>query len=342
MTPDDPALGTLLLPFQRELLQWPAGTAFLRARCNPALLREAPPQLVCEQTFKPDADALSSAGLTVTPSLEGRHALVLVLPPRQRDEARALIARAIDMIQPGGRVVVAQGNNEGARSIEQDLARIAGPLQTLTKNRCRVFWTEPLDGPINAALCAEWLALDAVRPIGDGRFVSRPGLFAWDRIDAASALLARHLPSDLRGSAADLGAGFGYLSAGLLDRCNRLERIDLYEAEARALDLARINLRAHESRVNIHYHWHDVTAGLPHEYDIIVTNPPFHTGAGRERPDIGRRFIAVAAEALKSGGQLWLVANRHLPYETALSSGFGQVRTVAQEAGFKIIQATRR
>ena len=96
MTPDDPALEALLLPFQRELLQWPAGgTAFLRARCNPTLEQQAPLGLVCEQTFKPDADALSSAGLLVTTCLEGRHALVLALPPRQRDEARALIARAL-------------------------------------------------------------------------------------------------------------------------------------------------------------------------------------------------------------------------------------------------------
>ncbi|WP_330970411.1 methyltransferase, partial [Lysobacter sp. A3-1-A15] len=154
-----------------------------------------------------------------------------------------------------------------------------------------------------AALAAQWAALDAVRPIAEGRFLSRPGVFAWDRIDPASALLAQHLPADLAGHAADLGAGFGYLSAELLTRCPHIHALDLFEAERRALDLARRNLAGFEQRAEagprIGYHWHDVTTGLPQAYDVIVSNPPFHTQSRADRPDIGRRFIAVAAEALK-------------------------------------------
>jgi len=60
-----------------------------------------------------------------------------------------------------------------------------------------------------------------------------------------------------------------------------------------------------------------------------------------DRPDIGRRFIAVAADALQPGGRLWLVANRHLPYESILTASFGSARIVAQEQGFKIIEAIK-
>jgi 16S rRNA (guanine1207-N2)-methyltransferase len=265
----------------------------------------------------------------------------MMLPPRQRDEARALMARAIATTQPGGRVMASVSNDEGARSSEGDLAKLAGPLNTLTKNKCRVFWTEPLQGPVDTALAAEWSALDAVRPVADGRYVSRPGVFAWDRIDPASALLVKHLPSDLAGCAADLGAGFGYLSVQLLTRCPRILHLDLYEAEQRALDLAKTNLAALTTRATLEFHWHDVTAGLPHHYDVIVTNPPFHTQSSADRPDIGRRFITSAAAALNPGGSLWLVANRHLPYEAVLTESFGKVRTVAQEHGFKIVEAIK-
>jgi 16S rRNA (guanine1207-N2)-methyltransferase len=169
-------------------------------------------------------------------------------------------------------------------------------------------------------------------------------VFAWDRIDPASALLAKHLPSELSGRAADLGAGFGYLSAELLTRCARIDTLDLFEAEQRAIELAERNLASFASRAQIHFpkihfHWHDVTAGLPNTYDVIVTNPPFHTQSRADRPDIGRRFIAVAAESLRPGGRLWLVANRHLPYEEILNDKFGTVKTVVQEHGFKIIEA---
>jgi 16S rRNA (guanine1207-N2)-methyltransferase len=91
----------------------------------------------------------------------------------------------------------------------------------------------------------------------------------------------------------------------------------------------------------LNYRWHDVSSGLPDEYDVIVTNPPFHAQRAIDRPDIGKRFIAVAADSLRPGGSLWLVANRHLPYEAVLSHSFDSVRTVVQRHGYKIISAVR-
>jgi 16S rRNA (guanine1207-N2)-methyltransferase len=342
---DDLPLETLFLPLMDGHLAWPEGGGlFLRARAGQPLQARSWPGLLCQQTFAPDAAALERLQqrlLTDDPTPDRKFPLVLVLPPRQRDEARALLARAVQWTQAGGRIVACISNNEGARSGEGDLERIAGPVTTLTKNKCRVFWTGPIAGPHDAALAAHWLQLDAVRPIGDGRFVSRPGVFAWDRIDVASDLLAAHLPADLAGRAADLGAGYGYLSVELLERCAGIVSLDVYEAERRALDLARRNLSAYEQRAAIRYCWHDVTSGLTDHYDVIVCNPPFHTHARTDRPDVGRRFIAAAAEALRPGGRLWMVANRHLAYERALGAGCDRVRIVKQQHGFKIVEAVK-
>lgn len=368
----DPALETLFLPFSEGRLAWPEDKVlFLRARDGWPLHRQPTAGLVCEQTFKPEADALQRSGLIVCNdgALEDagvaggngvehassiRYPLVLLLPPRQRDESRALMARAVAACAPGGRVLACVANNEGAKSAEDDLRRIAGSVSTLTKNKCRVFWTGPLhvpspdpaapatpSVPLAAELVREWRQLDRIRPIADGRLLSRPGVFAWDRIDAASALLAECLPADLSGRAADLGAGIGYLGLELLHRCSAITALDLYEAEARALELARRNLLPHAGRVELGFHWHDVTTGLPAQYDVVVTNPPFHGQGRADRPDIGRRFIAAAANALRPGGRLWLVANRHLPYEAVLQEHFSQVRTVATRDGFKVVEAVR-
>lgn len=342
----DVALETLLLPFADGTLAWPAAdrVLFLRARHGPGLPADAAGWRV-EQSFRPAADALLAAGIPVEPEhATGDFDLVLALPPRQRQESRALLARAWQRLAPGGVLVAAQRNDEGARSLQGDIAALFGAVQAASKHHCRVVIARrgdaapPSDGA--DALAAAWLADDAPRAVGPTGLLSRPGVFAWDHVDPGSALLVEHLPSDLVGRAADLGAGIGVLSLALLSRCPGIASLDLYEAEARALSLARANVDARDPDIPVGYHWHDVTRGLPARYDSIVSNPPFHVGREPD-PALGQAFIAAAAAALAPGGRLWLVANRQLPYEAALGAGFASVRCVVARDGYKIIEARR-
>ena len=339
----DPSLAALLHPFVNGLLPWSTRALFLRARAGIAGHGRG---FVATQPFRPEAVSLQRAGIELLEEdalPAAAFPLVLVLPPRQREEARALLAKACAAVAPGGMVVAAVANDEGAKSREADLKQLAEGVTTLSKHHCRVFWTRP-DAVFDSAILVPWAKADAPRRVISpnvpaGSFLSRPGVFAWDRVDAASAMLAEALPNDLGGLVADFGAGWGYLSMQVLARCPTIVSLDLYEADARALALAEANLA--DAPVPVTCHWHDVAAGVAERFDAIVCNPPFHALGRGDRPDIGRAFIATAASALKPGGRLWLVANRHLPYEHALGEGFAQVSTLAQNAGFKIVQATK-
>jgi 16S rRNA (guanine1207-N2)-methyltransferase len=340
----DAALEALFVPFDTGQLSLPVDgrVLFLRARDGFRLREMTRPGWVCEQSFKPFANALERSGLRLAaPDANDHYPLVLVLPPRQRDEARALFAQAVSRAMPGGVVLAAIPNAEGAKSGEADLTRLAGPLRQLSKHKCRVFWTQPLGDGVDRAVLDEWQELDVPRRNAAG-YMSRPGLFAWDRVDTASALLAEHLPTELTGRVADLGAGYGYLSSRLLARCAGVTAVDLYEAEARALEPARMNLvqaqRDAARPIAFSLHWHDVTQGLPLRYDAIISNPPFHQGRA-DLPELGRTFINTAADALLPHGRFWLVANRHLPYEATLAARFNEVRNVFMQDGFKVIEA---
>lgn len=345
---DDAPLQALMLPLSQGSLAWPRdGGMFLNARTGHALFGQPLPGLVAQQSFKPEADALERDGIPVQPDIgEGEFDVVLLLPPRQREARQALFAKAIDHCREGGVVVASVANAEGAKSAEKEFKQLAGIDGQLTKHHCRVFWGRKDAARIDTGLLARWREADAPRRVLDprvpeGGFTTRPGVFAWDRVDPASALLAGHLPNDLAGEGADLGAGWGFLAGEVLRRSPGVRGLDLHEADARALDLARANLASKVSPATLGFHWHDVTTGLPKQYDFIVSNPPFHAQGRADRPELGQRFIEVAARALRPRGRLFLVANRHLPYEQSLRAGFADVRVLAEAGGFKVIAARR-
>lgn len=334
----NPALDTLLLAFSgEEGLRFPSRALFIGAQPHPEL--KACPDPTGWQPLKPFADAWERAGFArADEPPDGKWPLVLVLPGKSRDETLAWFALARDHLQPGGRIVCAMPNTVGAARFEKELAKATGTITSIQKHKCRAFHAVD-DGMWNEGLFDEWRELGRPRAVPGTDFIAQAGVFSCDHVDPGSRFLADHLPAALSGTVADLGAGWGFLSDAALRRWPNLERIDLFEADSRALDCARRNLAGYA--LQSRFHWHDVTAGLPGTYDVVLTNPPFHSGRATD-VDLGRAFISSAAAALKRGGRLLLVANRQLPYEAVLDRlGFAW-RKPAENPTYKLLFAERR
>ncbi|MCB1359000.1 MAG: class I SAM-dependent methyltransferase [Maritimibacter sp.] len=266
-------------------------------------------------------DAWATAGYNVTRAPEGDFAAALVVLPRARDAQKALIAEAAARAP----LLLVDGQKHDGVDTMLKAVRARAPLAgTLAKAHGKLFWFE-------GAGFDAWTG--AAREV-DG-FVTRPGVFSTNGPDKGSRALVEVLPL-LKGTVADLGAGWGFLARHIL-KSDAVTRLHLVETDAVALDCARENL----DDLRADYHWADATRWTPpggERLDAVVTNPPFHRDRAGD-PGLGRAFIAAAAGLLAPAGSLWMVANRHLPYEDTLAALFRDVAEVGGTPGFKVIQA---
>lgn len=281
------------------------------------------------QPWKPAADALTKQEVRIVDASEGPYDVAFVRLQRQRERHLADLARAFEAVRPGGTLAVCGPNALGGARLVDDFRAMGVEGSANSKRKCRlVVATRPPSLDLG-----KWTALDAPRHVAAIDAWSAPGIFAWDRLDPASELLLRSLPS-LSGRIAELGAGWGALARAILARATGVE-LDAYEADSRALDCLRKNAPSANAI------WHDVTTGLPGgPYDAIVSNLPFHDPRGEDRA-LAEKFARAARDALAQGGAFYAVANVHLPYEKPLDAVFGRVERIAAEAGYKVFRCSR-
>ncbi|TPW32429.1 class I SAM-dependent methyltransferase [Martelella alba] len=329
-------LKTLFHPFENGVLDMPASGRALFYGAEPGfrLPQGFGAEICAVQPLKSLFDGLKTAGVSVAPERgEGPFDLSLVLLTKHRGENENHIADALANTVPGGLIVIAGAKEEGVQSMRKRLSGLIDGVESMPKYHGVVIWFARPEKP-EAAIAA--LTHPAVEI--DGRFTTVPGLFSHDRIDEGSRLLGERLPEDFAGLAADFGAGWGYLSAMLIETAPRLGGLDLYEADHRALERARVNLAGKSDHMPVKYFWQDLTAGpVKTRYDLIIMNPPFHAAGQAAEPALGQTIIETACAALKPGGKLMLVANRGLPYEDILAKNCRQHGEDYRNARFKIL-----
>ncbi|MBP1843162.1 16S rRNA (guanine1207-N2)-methyltransferase [Rhizobium petrolearium] len=331
------ALKTLFHPFATEAVPMPGeGTRviFLGAEAGSALPEEFGAQITAVQPFRPLFRALGEGAV---PEPEGEnYDGALVLCGKHRSENEDRVAEALQRVKPSGVIVIAGGKEDGIQPLRNTLLKLGLQIDYTPKYHGVAIW---LVRPQNAD--AAITALKKMPVTVEDRFEAAPGMFSHDRVDPGSELLAGRLPTDFDGNAADFGAGWGYLSVMLAERSPRLNRIDLYEADHRALEFAKLNLARNCPKLNARFYWQDL-GGEPvkEKYDLVVMNPPFHEAQAAD-PELGKAMIRSAASALKLGGRLMLVANRGLPYEPVLASEFREHGETCRNARFKVLWAKK-
>jgi 16S rRNA (guanine1207-N2)-methyltransferase len=300
--------------------------AFVGAPAESAPIDLDPARIEVIQTFYPEFAAWQRRGVSTRTDLAGPYAAVIVTLPRARDLAEDRIARA-SALAPGGVVVVDGAKTDGIETLAKALRQRVTLEGLVSKAHGKCLWFN------GGADLSDWVRGPHRLASGD---VTAPGVFSADGPDPASEALAAALPDTLKGRIADLGAGWGWLANAVL-RHDGVTALHLVEADKVALDCAGQNVTDPRAA----FHWADATDWTPPgALDGVVMNPPFHIGRKAD-PEVGRAFIRAAARILAPHGRLWMVANRHLPYEGCLTDSFREITEIAGDSRFKILQAVR-
>lgn len=219
------------------------------------------------------------------------------------------------------------------------LERLIGPYQaSLAWKKARLLRARFLAAPTAAA------AAQTTRyPLPDSavELHNLPGVFARERLDIGTRVLLPVIPDGLQNALiVDLGCGNGALGIQAALR-NPQARLHFIDESFAAIASARLNFERSFPGRKASYSVADGLAdGLAEPADLILCNPPFHQQqvVGDE---IAVRLFQQAHAALKQGGQLIIVGNRHLGYHLRLKKLFGNVQQMAATPKFVVLAAQK-
>ncbi|MFB7665360.1 methyltransferase [Kitasatospora sp. NPDC056138] len=290
-----------------------------------------------------DADAVRLLSTRDTPP-EGIDVLLIRVP-----KSLALLEDQLHRLAPHihpGTVVVGTGMvTEIHTSTLQLFERIIGPTRTsLAVKKARLVFCTPDPGLRPAA--SPWpssYALPAdLGPASGLTVTNHAGIFCAERLDIGTRFFLRNLPQRHgHEHVVDLGCGNGVVgtAAALANPQAELTFIDeSFQAVASAEATFRANV---QGDTGARFLAGDALSAVPAgTVDLVLNNPPFHSHQATTDATAWRMFTG-SRRALRPGGELWVIGNRHLGYHVKLRRLFGNCQVVASDPKFVVLRAVR-
>ncbi|MFF4782955.1 methyltransferase [Streptomyces griseorubiginosus] len=223
--------------------------------------------------------------------------------------------------------------------------RILGPTRTsLSEKKARLIFCTPepsLERPANPWPYGYALP-DGVGAVSGRAVVNHAGVFCADRLDIGTRFFLQHLPTG-RGAQriVDLGCGNGVVGTAVA-LGNPEAEVLFVDESFQAVASAEGTYKANGAPGRAEFRVGDGLTGVPDgSVDVVLNNPPFHSHQATTDATAWRMF-ADARRALRPGGELWVVGNRHLGYHVKLRKLFGNSQLVASDPKFVVLKAVKR
>lgn len=148
----------------------------------------------------------------------------------------------------------------------------------------------------------------------------------------------------------DLGCGNGVLGVSAArawpaahviatDQSAAAQRATLLTAERAGVLAADCAHGSEADPAGLCVHRADALEAVPDGWaELILLNPPFHTGA-TVHAGVAHRLIAACTRALAPGGELRIVFNSHLRYRPLVERAIGPATQIARDRTFTVLSA---
>ncbi|MDO6563920.1 methyltransferase [Amphritea sp. 1_MG-2023] len=260
---------------------------------------------------------------------------------KEKPVVHHIINQAIRVLKPGGTLALAGLKNEGIKTyLDKAKKLFAGQMEASKSDKNT--WMGILQSPGSAATelldDQDYCRLRDVASDDHLSYISKPGVYGWNKIDKGSALLISALPQFIASLASppksllDLGCGYGYLA---LNGASLGCLVTATDNNAGALLACTENFR--QQQIDGHIIAADCAEGIDQRFPLILCNPPFHQGFSIEG-DMTDRFLKAAHRHLQPDGIACFVVNLHIPLERKAKKLFSTIEVIADNGSFKLIR----
>ncbi|MEV0634605.1 methyltransferase [Streptomyces sp. NPDC050619] len=275
--------------------------------------------------------------------------VLLVRVPRSLSLLEDQLLRLAPSVHEGTVVVGTGMTKEIHTSTLKLFERILGPTRTsLAEKKARlIFCTpelspEPSPEPPANPWPYRYDLPDGIGVVSGRTVVNHAGVFCADRLDVGTRFLLQHLP-DTKGPRriADLGCGNGVVGTAMA-LANPEAEVLFVDESFQAVASAEATFKANGVPGHAEFRVGDGLTGVPAgSVDLVLNNPPFHSHQATTDATAWRMFTG-ARRALRPGGELWVIGNRHLGYHLKLRRLFGNSQLVASDPKFVVLKAVKR
>jgi 16S rRNA (guanine1207-N2)-methyltransferase len=273
--------------------------------------------------------------------------LVYLQLPKGRSLARRWMVQAYHTLKVDGSLYLGGANDAGIQSSIKDARSLFTRGEVLAyKKGSRVarFLKSPGD-----ALAPDWYNAPGISPGSWVEFTielnhrtfrirSLPGVFSYNRLDEATRMLLQSVAILPDAKVLDVGCGYGVL--GLYAAAQGASLVHLVDDNFLAVASSQATLKLNRV-ANAQVYTGDLLTPLGNnQYDLILSNPPFHAGHSVNY-QITQALIEQSYQALNPGGRLVIVVSSFLRYDHLIQSIFNNVTVLAESGKFRLLSGLK-